>query len=93
MEKDNQKVGEELIDEEDLLNFELDDLSLDDMEKKASEFEDDIIELVDLVDKGPARAAEGEKKEETVPAEEDPTDEDQEEMTRQENISLELLIA
>jgi len=28
MEKDNQKVGEELIDEEDLLNFELDDLSL-----------------------------------------------------------------
>ena len=59
MEKDNQKTGEELIDEEDLLNFELDDLSLDDMEKKASEFEDDIIELVDLVDKGPARAEKG----------------------------------
>ena len=79
MEKDNQKAGEELIDEEDLLNFELDDLSLDDMEKKASEFEDDIIELVDLVDKGPTRAEKGKKKEEPVLAEEDPTDEDQEE--------------
>jgi hypothetical protein len=79
MEKDNQKVGEELIDEEDLLNFELDDLSLDDMEKKASEFEDDIIELVDLVDKGPKGTEEGEKKEETVLLEEDQADEDQEE--------------
>ena len=41
MEKDNQKVGEELIDEEDLLNFELDDLSLEDMEKKA-EFDERV---------------------------------------------------
>jgi hypothetical protein len=79
MDKDNQKAGEELIDEEDLLNFELDDLSLDDMEKKASEFEDDIIELVDLVDKGPERSEKSKKKEEPVLAEEDPADEDQEE--------------
>ena len=79
MEKDNQKAREELIDEEDLLNFELDDLSLDDMEKKASAFEDDIIELVDLVDKRPEGSEEVEMKEEKVPAEEDQTDEDQEE--------------
>ena len=78
MEKDNQKAGEELIDEEDLLNFELDDLSLEDMEKKASEFEDDIIELVDLVDKGPGDE-EGEKKKDAIQAEEDQPEDDQEE--------------
>ena len=48
------------------------------MEKKASEFENDIIELVDLVEKGP-EDDEGEKKKETVRAEDEQTDEDQEE--------------
>jgi hypothetical protein len=78
MDKKNQKPKDELIDEEDLLNFELDDLSLEDMEKKASEFENDIIELVDLVEKG-REDDEGEEKQETVRAKEEPLDEDQEE--------------
>lgn len=79
MDKDNQKARDELIDEEDLLNFELDDLSLEDMEKKASEFEEDIIELVDLVDKRPEESKKDEKKGEKVKAEETQVDEDQEE--------------
>ena len=78
MDKKNQKPWDELIDEEDLLNFELDDLSLEDMEKKASEFENDIIELVDLVEKGP-EDDEAEGKQEPVRAEEEQPDEDQEE--------------
>ena len=78
MDKKNQKPKDELIDEEDLLNFELDDLSLEDMEKKASEFENDIIELVDLVEKGP-KDDEGEAEPATVRAEEEQPDEDQEE--------------
>ena len=78
MERDNQKGGEELIDEEDLLSFELDDLSLEEMEKKASEFEDDIVELVDIIDKGP-EGEEGEKQKDSIQVEEDQPGDDQEE--------------
>ena len=78
MDEKNQKPRDELIDEEDLLNFELDDLSLEDMEKKASEFENDIVELVDLVEKG-AEDDKGEEKQAVAQEEGEHQEQDQEE--------------
>ena len=51
MEKENEILEEETQDKEDLLNFDLDDLSLDDIDQEISE-SGEIIELVDLVEKG-----------------------------------------
>ncbi|MDY7036913.1 MAG: hypothetical protein SV375_12220 [Thermodesulfobacteriota bacterium] len=54
MEKDNEILEEQIDNEEDLLDFDLDDLSIEDFEEESSspEPKDKIIELVDIVEKG-----------------------------------------
>ena len=52
MEKDDQTLDESIENEEDLLNFDLDDISPEDIEEAGSEPEEETIELVDLVEKG-----------------------------------------
>ena len=53
MENEDLDLEKELEDEEDLLNFDLDDISDEALEEAASDSEEDIIELVNLVEKGP----------------------------------------
>ena len=54
MEKDKEILEKQIDNEEDLLNFDLDDLSIEDFEQESSrpEPEDKIIELVDIIEKG-----------------------------------------
>ena len=48
----NDKISDKEISEEDLLDFELDDLSPDELVDSGSGESDDILELVDLVEQG-----------------------------------------
>ncbi len=52
MEKEDQELEEEIDGEDDLLDFDLDDISPEDIEEEISESEEEIIELVDLVKEG-----------------------------------------
>ncbi|MBW1804970.1 MAG: hypothetical protein JRJ06_01105, partial [Deltaproteobacteria bacterium] len=58
MEKDDE-ILEMQMDDEELLNFDLGDLSPEDMEQEPAEgdADDEIIELMDLVEKGEAAGA------------------------------------
>ena len=59
MEKDDLKFDESLENEEDLLNFDLDDISLDEMDQATgSGSDEDVIELVNLVEEGETAAEE-----------------------------------
>ena len=53
MKKEDEQLGEQL-DDEDLLNFDLDDISPEDLDQESAEeeSEQEIIELVDRVEKG-----------------------------------------
>jgi hypothetical protein len=52
MEKEHQSLDEQTDNEDELLNFDLDDLSEEDFEQESSDSEEGIIELVDLVEEG-----------------------------------------
>ena len=56
MESKDQKPQKRSESEEDLLNFDLDDLALDDADEQQGEPEEEIIELMELVEKGGAAA-------------------------------------
>jgi hypothetical protein len=53
MEKQDDKKEEQLGAEEDFLDLDLDDLVEEDMEEQGTDSEEEIIELVDLLEKGP----------------------------------------
>jgi hypothetical protein len=52
MEMQQQKVQNQTQNEEDVLNFDLDDISLEDIDQQSSGNEEDVIELTDLVARG-----------------------------------------
>ena len=52
MEKEDDILENGSGDEEDLLNLDLDDISSDNVGLDSSELEDEIIELVDIIEKG-----------------------------------------
>lgn len=54
-----QKVQNQTQDEEDVLNFDLDDISLEDIDQQAPGKEEDVIELTDLVARGMPLEEEG----------------------------------
>ena len=54
MEKEGRTLNSQTENEEELLNFDLDDISTEDLEKMNLESDEEIIELTDLVEKGPA---------------------------------------
>lgn len=54
MEKEGRTQNSQTENEEELLNFDLDDISTEDLEKMNLDSDEEIIELTDLVEKGPA---------------------------------------
>jgi hypothetical protein len=53
MEKRGRNPGDQVENEEDLLNFDLDELSTQDLDQMSFNSDDEIIELTELVEKGP----------------------------------------
>jgi hypothetical protein len=53
MEKEGRNLGDQVENEEELLNFDLEDISAEDLDKMNFDSDDEIIELTDLVEKGP----------------------------------------
>jgi hypothetical protein len=53
MEKKGRNLGDQVENEEELLNFDLDELSTQDLDQMSFNSDDEIIELTELVEKGP----------------------------------------